>query len=141
MTPEQTRIESQILNDLIVDYWYEVDNHGGHGTSVCFTEDGIFHAGKTPIQGHHAIEEFLLRRVSRGPRTSRHIASNFRARFDGEAAATTYCVLVIYAADGTPPLPLPTPLGVFDLVDRWVKSDGKWLVADRKFVTVFTGQG
>ena len=78
MTPEQKRIESGALYDNIVDYWYEVDNHGGHGTSACFTEDGIFHAGNTPIQGHQAIEEFLLRRVSRGPRTSRHIAANRR---------------------------------------------------------------
>jgi hypothetical protein len=140
MTPEQKRLESQILYDNIVDYWYEVDHHGGHGTSVCFTEDGIFHAGRTPVVGHEAIEEFLVRRVSRGPRTSRHIVTNFRARFDGEAEATTHCVLLLHAADGTPPLPLPTPTGIFDLVDRWVKqADGTWLIADRNFVPVFSG--
>jgi len=140
MTPEQERHERQVLYDKIVDYWYEVDNNGGHGTSPRFyTEDGIFHAGNTPIQGHQAIEEFLVRRVSRGPRTARHIVSNFRPRFDGETGATTQCTLVIYAADGTPPLPLPVPLGVFDLVDRWEKqADGRWLIADRKFLTVFS---
>jgi len=141
MTPEQKRIESQTLYANLADYWYEVDNHGGHGTSICFTEDGIFHAGKTPIVGRAAIEDYLLKRVSRGPRTSRHIITNFRATFDGDAGATTHCVLILHAADGTPPLPLTAPVGIFDLVDRWVKdADGNWLVADRRFNPVFTAQ-
>jgi len=139
MTPEQTRIDSQTLYANLADYWYEVDHFGGHGTSVCFTEDGIFHAGATPIVGRAAIEEFLVKRVSRGPRTSRHIITNFRVRFDGDDKAMTTCVLILHAADGTPPLPLTAPVGIFDLADRWVKNaDGNWLVADRSFVSVFT---
>jgi hypothetical protein len=141
MTPEQKRTDSQTLYANLADYWYEVDNHGGHGTSVCFTEDGIFHAGNTAVVGRAAIEEYLLKRVSRGPRTSRHIISNFRAKFDSEASATTHCVLILHAADGTPPLPLTAPVGIFDLIDRWVKTaEGEWLVADRSFRPVFTAQ-
>ena len=44
-------------------------------------------------------------RQDRGPRTSRHVITNFRADFSDDAHATTYCVMMLLAADGTPVLP------------------------------------
>ncbi len=121
MTPEQRCRETQLLLMHMVDYWYEVDLHGGLGVSARFVEDGIFEGGGKPLVGREAIEAFYQWRIDRGERTSRHVITNFRADFHDDRNATTYCVMMLYAADGPPILPSTPPIIITDLVDQCVK--------------------
>jgi hypothetical protein len=141
VTPERRAIETQVLYMNMIDYWYEVDLHGGAGVSRMYVEDGIFHAGPgKPLVGREAIEQFYSWRQDRGTRTSRHVITNFRAEFEDETHATTYCVMMLYAADGKPVLPSTPPIMVTDLIDRCVKEpDGVWRYLERNFVPLFMG--
>jgi hypothetical protein len=140
MTPEQRALASQVLYQNMIDYWYEVDMKGGAGVSEMYMEDGIFHAGPKPLVGRAAIEQFYTWRQDRGARTSRHIITNFRAEFTDDTHATTYCVMMLYAADGVPVLPSAPPIAICDLIDHCVKcDDGKWRYIERIFVPLFMG--
>ncbi|HEY4214439.1 MAG TPA: nuclear transport factor 2 family protein [Steroidobacteraceae bacterium] len=140
MTPEQRAAASQVLYMNMIDYWYEVDLNGGAGVSEMYVEDGIFHGGGKPLVGRAAIEQFYTWRTNRGARISRHVITNFRAEFTDETHAMTYCVMMLYAADGTPVLPSAPPIIITDLIDRCVKcDDGKWRYIERTFVPLFMG--
>jgi SnoaL-like protein len=140
VTPERRAIESQVLYMNMIDYWYEVDLKGGAGVSEMYVEDGIFNGGGKPLVGRAAIEQFYTWRTNRGVRTSRHVITNFRAEFQDETHATTYSVMLLYAADGAPILPTAPPIMITDLVDRCVKcEDGKWRYIERTFVPLFMG--
>jgi len=141
LTPERRAIETQVLYMNMVDYWYEVDLKSGAGVSEMYVEDGIFHAGPgKALVGRAAIEQFYTWRKDRGARTVVHSVSNFRAFPDDETHATTYSVMLLYAADGTPILPSAPPIMITDLIDRCVKGDdGKWRYIERSFVPLFMG--
>jgi hypothetical protein len=140
MTPEQRALQTQVLYQNMIDYWYEVDIKGGAGVSGMYVEDGIFNGGGKPLVGRAAIEQFYGWRQDRGARTSRHIITNFRAEFPDESHATTQCVMMLHAADGVPVHPTAPPIAICDLIDRCVKcDDGKWRIVERTFVLLFTG--
>jgi SnoaL-like protein len=141
LTPEQRAMASQVLYMNMIDYWYEVDLNGGAGVSEMYVEDGIFHAGPgKPLVGREAIEHFYTWRKDRGARTSRHVITNFRAEFPDDTHANTYCVMMLFAADGKPILPSTPPIMITDLVDRCVKcDDGQWRYLERNFVPLFMG--
>ena len=124
----------------MVDYWYEVDLKGGAGVSRMYVEDGVFNGGGKPLIGRAAIEQFYTWRQGRGERTSRHVITNFRAEFADPTHATTYCVMLLHAADGAPILPSAPPIMITDLIDRCVKcDDGEWRYVERTFVPLFMG--
>jgi hypothetical protein len=141
MTPEQRALQTQLLYQNMIDYWYEVDMKGGAGVSGMYVEDGIFHAGPgKPLVGRAAIEQFYTWRKDRGDRVSRHVITNFRADFADATHATTYCVMMLYAADGRSPLPSAPPIVLADLIDHCVKcDDGQWRYIERIFVPLFMG--
>lgn len=140
MTPEQRAAETQILHMNMIDYWYEVDVKGGGKAADMYVEDGIFNGGGKPLVGRAAIAQFYAWRQDRGARLSRHIIANFRAEFSDARHATTYCVMMLYAADGEPVLPSAPPIITTDLIDRCVKGDdGVWRYAERTFVPLFIG--
>lgn len=155
MIAEQRATETQLLYMNMIDYWYEVDLKGGAGVSQRYVEDGIFNGGGKPLVGRAAIEQFYTWRQDRGPRTSRHIISNFRAEFtdatdaantdaaqlySAEMFATTTCMMMLYAADGIPVHPTAPPIIITDLIDRCVKcDDGIWRYLERTFVPLFMG--
>jgi hypothetical protein len=139
--PETRALETQVLHMNMVDYWYRVDLQGGAGVSQMFVADGIFHAGPgKPLQGRAAIEQFYSWRKDRGERTARHVVTNFRADFTDERHATTYGVMLLFAADGAPVLPTAPPIMIADMIDRCVKcDDGLWRYVERNFVPLFMG--
>ena len=141
MSPEQCAVETMLLQQNAVEYWYLVDHRHGEGAAEMFTPDGIFHAGPgEPLVGHKAIAEFYRWRVDRGERTSRHLITNFHAKFADERHATTTCVMLLLAADGKPIHESAPPIFVGDQIDTCVKGDdGIWRYAERDFAALFMG--
>ena len=141
MTPAERAAEAAVLHQTLVDYWYEVDVNGGAGVEAMYLEDGIFHAGPDkPLVGRAAIAQFYAWRQDRGTRISRHVVTNFRAEFADERHATTYHVMLLYAADGQPILPSAPPIFIGDGIDRCIKGeDGIWRYAERNFTALFMG--
>jgi hypothetical protein len=141
VTPEDRSRETQILHLRMADYWHEVDLNSGVGASAYYTEDGVFEGGNEPLVGREAINAFYQWRIGRGVRTSRHVVTNFRADFQDATHATTYCIMLLFAADGAPILPSTPPIMITDLIDECVKGDdGQWLYKRRSFTPLFQGQ-
>lgn len=141
MTDEQRVLETLVLQQNAIDYWHKVDMTGGSGVSEMFMEDGVFHAGPgEPLVGRAAIERFYGWRQDRGARTSRHLITNFRAEFEDDAHAVTYCVMLLLAADGAPVHLSQPPIFIGDQIDHCVKcGDGRWRYAKRDFTALFMG--
>ena len=139
MTPAERLHETAMLRQNAIDYWHRVDHEGGSGVSEMFVDDGVFHAGPgDPLVGREAIEAFYAWRRERGERTSRHVIANFHAEFASDRAARTTCVMLLYAADGSPPHNGTGPAMVADMIDDCVRGDdGVWRYARRDFVPLF----
>jgi uncharacterized protein (TIGR02246 family) len=139
MTPAERLQEIAALRQNAIDYWYRVDHEGGAGVSEMFAEDGVFHASPgDPLVGRAAIEAFYAWRRERGERTSRHIIANFHAAFDGDRAARTCCVMLLYGTDGKPPHQGTGAAMIADMIDHCVKGDdGVWRYAKRDFVPLY----
>lgn len=128
------------LEALVVEYWHDVDTNWGRNAPQFFTEDGEFVGPLEAYKGRDKIRRFYKWREDRGARTVIHSVSNFRAVADGSDRATAHWVMMLYAADGTPPLPSNPPIQVCYMTDRMVRTeeDG-WLIESRKFDAWFEG--
>jgi hypothetical protein len=137
MTPQDEMLATFLLQKNAVDYWHDVDTNYGMGTSDFYLEDSTFGS----MRGKDAIHQFYVWRKGRGARTSRHLIANFRAVFESPKLAHTNNVMLLYAADGEPVLPVATALiQVTEQEDVCVLcDDGKWRYRSRKFTPVFSG--
>jgi len=121
-----------------IDYWYEVDIHDGLRAHEYFTADGVFVSSVKTHSGREAIRAFYAARKARGPRTSRHVISNFRVVVADRDRASTQWVLSLYAADGAPTLPSKPPIMLADVVEELVREpDGVWRYKSRTIKAVF----
>ena len=121
-----------------IDYWYEVDIHGGAKAHEYFTADGVFTSSVKTHSGRDAIKAFYTQRKARGPATSRHVISNFRVVATDRDHASTQWVLSLYAADGAPILPSKPPIMLADVVEELVReADGVWRFKSRVIKEVF----
>jgi hypothetical protein len=88
--------------------------------------------------GREAIRAFYAQRKARGPRTSRHVISNFRVVVADRYHASTQWVLSLYAADGAPILPSKPPIMLGDVIEELVReADGVWRYKSRTIKAVF----
>ena len=131
---------TQLLEALTVDYWHDVDTNWGHNAPNYYTEDGVFEGTQNSYTGRDKIRQFYKWREDRGVRTVVHAVHNFQCLPEGSNKATCHWFLMLYAADGKPPLPSKPPIQISYMTDNCVKdADGNWLLARRKFVTWFEG--
>lgn len=137
------RIESLLVRTeieaLIADFAFRIDH--GHSETVAelFTEDGWYgRGGGRGSRGRDAIREAYAKRAERGARTARHLFTNLHLSKIGEDHAEGTCILLLFAADGEPPLPA-TPLLIQDYQDIYKRVDGKWLFASRDTLPLFVG--
>lgn len=130
----------QRLTELEVEYWYDVDFNWGRTAHTHYAADGWFAIGDTRMDGPAAVAEFYKWREGRGVRTARHVVTNFRLDgVDGDRA-TLRCILLLYAADGSPVLPSLPAIMIADIVAECVRgADGRFLYRSHDLIPVFTG--
>lgn len=127
------------LHDLVLRYWREVDERWGAEAHNFFTPDGVFVSETTRLVGRDEIKAFYDWRRGRGDRVARHIVNNALVSIDGDRATVSY-LMTIYAADGVPVLPVAAPNLISDVTETIVRVDGAWLIAEKRFSTLFRGQ-
>lgn len=127
------------LHDLVLRYWREVDERWGARAHEFFTPDGVFVSETTRLVGRNEIKAFYDWRRGRGDRVARHIVNNALVSVDGDRATVGY-LMTIYAADGVPVLPVTAPNLISDVTETLVRVDGAWLIAEKKFSTLFKGE-
>jgi hypothetical protein len=147
LTVETAAIALQ-LQQMLLEYSYELDVNKGKDVTAYFTKEGEFVLGPYTYKGHAAIRKFYDERDARvldthkdGVRTARHTFTNLRFAIEDNTRATLYFVSIYYVGEGNPPVPnLTGPATVSDgmmLCER--EADGKWRIAKITITPVFLG--
>jgi hypothetical protein len=135
------------LSMLVTALWYEIDHGDGSAASGFFTADAELTFSRRTLRGTDQIERVYRDRAGRGPRVSRHLMSNLHVLRQQVDAVETVSALVLYAQDGTPPIPTTVPVLVADVFDRFIRSRGpdgqacRWLIASRRIENRFLVPG
>jgi hypothetical protein len=139
ISPERLAL-TQELQALVIDYWYDVDTNWGRNAPNYYTEDGVFEGPENTYKGREKIRDFYKWREGRGARTAAHAVHNFQAFAEGPDKAICHWFLMLYAADGKPPLPSGPPVLIAYTTDHCVRDgEGGWLLTHRKFDSWFKG--
>lgn len=145
---QETAAAAMMLQQVIADWCYALDIHGGTGLSALCTKDCTYLVGGNVFQGHDAIDTFYAARNERvrtqqkdGVRTQRHSVSNFRYAFEGMDKATVTYLLVNYSAEGkAPALNLVGPTIVADVkMEFRLEADGEWRISLFDSAPIFIG--
>ncbi|MBO3676139.1 nuclear transport factor 2 family protein [Streptomyces sp. NEAU-YJ-81] len=139
------------LSMLVTALWYEIDHGDGSAAAGFFTPDAELTFSRRTFRGTDEINGVYRDRTARGPRVSRHLMSNFHVLRHESDRVEAVSALVLYAQDGTPPVPTTVPVLVADVYDRFVRvgeadgeADGeahRWLIASRRIENRFLMPG
>jgi hypothetical protein len=143
---QETAVHAVELQQLMADWCYALDIHGGEGITALCTDDCTYMLGGKPFVGHDAIDKFYAARNERvatqqkdGIRTQRHSISNFRVIFEGADGATVHFLLVNYSHEGRHPVPLVGPTIVADVKMGCRQVGGEWLISLFDSEPIFVG--
>ena len=124
------------LAELDAEFWFRVDFLSGTDAELLFTPEGEYSVDATSSRGRDAIRHAYERRRAHGPRTSRHLSTNFRVVEVKPDRIVGTSIVQIFAHDGTPPHPAQ-PMLVADVADIVELHEGSWLYASRRLSTMF----
>lgn len=127
-------IEAQI-NRCVVDYWDEVDSRWGEKAHEMYTEDGKFQK----MNGRAEIRAFYDWRKGRGDRSSFHFVLNMKVDVESSERATARYVMMLYGADGVPPIDVKAPNTISDAVEVFVKEPSGWKIKSKMMKVIFQG--
>ncbi len=147
-SPEQAAIAVE-LEQMVVDYWREVDFNGGANAADFFTEDAVAELGAIAFTGHAGVRQWYAERQARileeqadGVRTSRHSFQNLHIDIESSERAVLSFLIVTYAGGGVPPLLGPTaPVAVSDASFACRReAGGQWRIHRFTGAPVFIGE-
>jgi len=121
--------------------WYDIDFGDGSNVSQYFTPEGTLRFDLREFTGHEEIDGVYAARVARGARVSRHGASNVHIVTSTEDTAEVVSLVFLYAGDGEAPIPFTNPAVVSDVLDRYERVDGRWLLSSRQILSRFKEEG
>lgn len=140
---DRARLADQAeITALVTEFAHLIDRGQSERVADLFTADGWYgrEDGSRSI-GHDAIRAAYARRGADSPeRVCRHLFTNLRISFDGDALASGLSTLILVAGDGAPPLPVTITL-VQDYVDTYALAGGRWLFRSRETRRLFVGDG
>jgi uncharacterized protein (TIGR02246 family) len=129
------------ISAVMAEFAYRLDRSDGARMHELFTPDGRYTIDGATLRGRDAIRRGFRARSARGPRTARHVSTNVRVVDVQPGRITADSVMLLWAADGVPPIDGTTPLSVADVLDVFEQLDDRWLFAERTLTTVFRGAG
>jgi hypothetical protein len=126
------------IEDLLIDYWLDVDTNWGKTAHEFYTEDGRFSTSLNTRVGRDAIRKFYAGREGRGERVARHLINNHKITIHDSNRVSTVWILSLFAADGVPVLPSKPAIMMADVYDEVVRGeDGRWRYASREIKPLF----
>lgn len=136
LSDDRARLTAE-LTAVVVDLWFEIDHGDGSAASGFFTADAELRFFARSFRGTAEIDAVYAARTGRGPRVSRHLATNLHVTTVTVGSASAVSNLLLYADDGEPPRPTVTPSLVADVVDDFERHDGRWLIRRRHIQQIF----
>lgn len=126
------------IEDLLIDYWFDVDTNWGRNAHEFYTEDGEFSTSINTRVGREAIKKFYAGREGRGERVARHLINNHKITIHDRNRVSSVWILSLFAADGVPVLPSKPAIMVADVYDEVVRcDDGRWRYSSRTIRGLF----
>lgn len=129
------------LNQLMANYWAEVDHNGGERAHDFYVPDALYAVGNNRFEGTVKIRAFYARRRQMGNSSTRHLVDNIRVFRDGAEDARAVGIMSLYRADGRPPFQgLKPPSMIADFEARCVLADdGQWRFQSHLLRPIFVG--
>jgi hypothetical protein len=120
--------------------WRDIDLNDGRRAHEWYLPDGTLTFDQHTIRGRDEIAATYLKRRSGTGRVARHVATNIVAEPLGDQTVHVYSIVVLFAGNGTPPLPAVTPQLVGDVDDVFVRDGERWLIKSRRISHVFIAE-
>jgi hypothetical protein len=125
------------LQQLVSEYWDELDSNQARNVTNFYTEDCTFTAGQNyAAQGRAGVRKFyderakIVAQEKDGQRTTRHTFTNFRASFADADRARVDFVMINYSGAGTAPIVFSGPSMVSDVAFECRRdAQGAWKIA------------
>lgn len=130
------------LQQLVADYFAELDTTFGVNSAQFYTEDGIVAIGNMSFRGHEAMRAFYTDLAEQnGLRTTRHCFTNLRIAFESDTQATVAVLVIEFSGPGAPPLlDAANPTIVSDARLRCrLEGDGQWRISELTGQALFAG--
>jgi hypothetical protein len=127
------------LSSLLTALWHEIDHNQGVGASRYFTPDAELRFEDAVFRGTAEIDGVYQSRAARGPRVSRHLASNLHLLEVEATRVRAVSELLLFAEDGHGPSSKTSPSLVADVWDDFELVDGQWLIFSRWIRNIFIG--
>lgn len=124
---------------VIVALWHDIDHNYGASAASYFTADAWLRFEDATFTGTAAIDAVYQSRAARGPRVSRHLASNVHVLDASDTRARALSQLLLFAEDGEVPSAKTSPSLVADVWDEFQLCDGIWLLRSRWIKNIFLG--
>jgi ketosteroid isomerase-like protein len=140
---EKTRAAVIELQQMVADYWHEVDTNNAAAAPEFFTEDGVFDVGnKLRYEGRAGVRAFYDQRALRGQRTTRHTFTNLRVELESPNSAKVSYIVTNYGADGPAPVTdFDGPSLVSQIEARCIRNaEGVWRIAALRGDPMFIGK-
>jgi hypothetical protein len=113
------------LNQLMSDYWADVDHNGGLEAHEFYLPDGLYAIANNRFEGRAKIEAFYARRRF-GVTSTRHVLSNLRTFRDDPWHARALGLMSLYRATGDSPFQgARPPAMIADFEARCALSEGQ----------------
>ena len=90
------------LNQLISEYWADVDENGGQVAHEFYLPDSFYVIGNNRFEGQDKIQAFYARRRY-STVVTRHVVSNVRVLGENARQARMLGLMTLYRADGKSP--------------------------------------
>lgn len=136
------------LQQLVSDYWHELDSNEARNVTDFYTDDCSYIAGASfNLKGRAGVRKFYDDRARHvatekdGIRNTRHLAANVRISLKGKNRAAVDFVMVNYSGAGKPPVrDFTGPSMVSDVYWECVReTDGKWRLESFRGEPMFIG--
>lgn len=143
MTDLQRLLDERSCTALLLRYCALIDDGAAAEVPALFAPDGTWSLGSATVRGTGELRETFDQRQAAMVRVTRHVLSNVEVDVE-EDTATGRGYLTAYRHnpqdgddDGHRTAPLERPMMVGDLRARFVRADGRWLVAELATTPVF----
>lgn len=137
------------LEQMVTDYWREVDFNGGSNATDYFTEDVEADFGAIKFSGHEGVRKYYADRQSLirkeqedGIRTTRHVFQNLQVIVESSERATLNFLIITHGGSGRPPVLAGTlPVSISDTrFECRREADGQWRVFGFYGEPIFIGE-
>jgi hypothetical protein len=124
------------IEALVNEYAWRIDHGHADRLHELYTDDGCFEALDIRCIGRKELQRWGVARAQMQHRTTRHVFTNMRLLFDGEDRICGTVIITLYRRDSAPLGPADL-IAVGDYNDVYVRSNGEWLIHERKLNLIF----